>query len=188
MTANIAQKRTRSDYHIYLIGSMEHQIVGSKLPSNRQVLSTYFYNIRVFGLSKNESARIVINEVFVFWDKARIDRSAEWYCIKKLEKLHEQWDKIRKSHAKNKKEQEDAFLNSFDDLFDIAARDALKTMKNEDSKQFLIAQRKKGREGCLLGVDRKGQEKEEKKMKRLEDEIKRKEIAEREKQIYEPGE
>ena len=42
-----------------------------------------------------------------------------------------------------------------DDLFDIAHADALKTIKIEEDKLFLISQRKKGRPGSMSGGDRK---------------------------------
>lgn len=47
------------------------------------------------------------------------------------------------------------------DIFDIAHARALDIMKIESDKQFLIAQRTKGRPGCLLGIDRKNQKLEE---------------------------
>lgn len=190
MSEHNTKKRLREDTKVFLIGHTQHQIVGAKLPSNRQVLSVFFHNMREFNISAKESARIVANEVFIFWDKARIDRSAEWYCIKKIDKLYEQLRNLQKSASNptpNYTEDLEKFTSSLDDLFDIAARDALKTMKNEDSKAFLIAQRKKGREGSLLGIDKKGQEQEEKRQKRLDDELKRKEAAERDRQLYEPG-
>ena len=41
-----------------------------------------------------------------------------------------------------------------DDLFDIAHADALKMIKIEEDKLFLISQRKKGRPGSMSGGDR----------------------------------
>jgi len=45
-------------------------------------------------------------------------------------------------------------------LFDIAHSDALKLIKIEVDKQFLINQRLPGRPGCLGGIDIKGAIKE----------------------------
>lgn len=93
-------RRLRSEPQLYLIGDMHHQIVGEKLPSNRQVLSVFYYNVREYGFTTSESARIVASEVFVFWDKARINKSAEWYCIKKIKKLYEKVRELQKPTKK----------------------------------------------------------------------------------------
>ena len=72
--------------------------------------------------------------------------------------MHAQWlglkyNASRTSKTQRKNEQE--FLDKMDDLFDIAHVDAIKLMTNEEDKQFLFAQRKKGRPGHLGPVDKK---------------------------------
>jgi len=51
---------------IYLVGNMSEQILGPKLPSNRQVLSTFFYNLRTVKLPLRESARLTVREAEIF--------------------------------------------------------------------------------------------------------------------------
>lgn len=51
---------------IYLIGYSSYQLVGYKLPSNKQVLLVLFFNIREIMLSVRESARLVIDETLIF--------------------------------------------------------------------------------------------------------------------------
>lgn len=190
MSSAPPKKKLRSDNKIYLIGNMEHQIVGAKLPSKLQVLQVFFYNKRVIGLDTNTSARLVFDEVSLFWQKARIPTSAEWYCTQKVKQLYEEWASLQKNSSRksaSNKSAEEIFIDQLDELFDIAASDALKTMKIHDDKLFLIAQRKKGREGCLLGIDQKGQEKEEKRQERIDKEEMRRKTAEMEKQKYEQG-
>lgn len=63
--------------------------MGGKLPSNRQVLSVLFYNIRTQKMSKTESADLVIEEVKVFWRKSRIPTQQNARCVAKLIKLHQ---------------------------------------------------------------------------------------------------
>lgn len=46
--------------------------MGSKLPSNSDVLKTLFYNLRLRKLLLRESAALVNEEVLLFWKKARI--------------------------------------------------------------------------------------------------------------------
>jgi len=57
---------------VFLVGSMQNQIYGGKLPSKRDVLSVLFYNMRMVNLNLHESASLVIDECLIFWKKARI--------------------------------------------------------------------------------------------------------------------
>lgn len=74
--------------NIYLIGSETNQILGSKLPSNKQVLQVLFYNMRCVKISLRESARLVVSETVIFWQKARIPFREPQHCIAKLEVLY----------------------------------------------------------------------------------------------------
>ena len=47
---------------IYLVGAANHQIMGAKLPSNRQILAVLSFNIREVKLTVSESANLVIRE------------------------------------------------------------------------------------------------------------------------------
>lgn len=62
----------REQDKIFLIGSTCNQIIGSKLPSKRQALRVLFFNMRKVKLNLHESAKLVIQEIVVFWQKARI--------------------------------------------------------------------------------------------------------------------
>lgn len=66
------RKRLRKDSNLYLIGNIDHQIIGAKLPSNKQVLSVYFYNTRVAILSAVDSEKLIAEDVAIFYNKARI--------------------------------------------------------------------------------------------------------------------
>lgn len=168
--------QTRKDTSIYLVGHQEAQISGSKLPSNRQVLSVFFWNHQSREFTIREASRITINEVFVFWAKAKIPTRAEPRCIDKLEDLVSKLHKLKKTTRKTDthKRNEEQFMDTLDDLFDIAHADALSMTKNDEDKAFLIAQREKGRRGSMIGVDVLDAAKEERKQARVEEEIKRK--------------
>lgn len=87
----------RSDkQHIFLIGLPSYQINGAKLPSNRQVLSVLFYNIREVKLTVSESANLVIRECIIYWEKARIPTRALPNCVKKLVDLYHVWREFQK--------------------------------------------------------------------------------------------
>lgn len=158
------KKRTRNDDEIFLIGHDSMQICGAKLPSNKQVLQVLFYCTRQLNFSIEQSAQIVIDEVLVFWSKARINTSSASYCRKKLLNLHQKWRDLQKNKgntsigATNSLKQ---FKDSLDDLFDVAHSEALLST-DEKAKAFLVSQRQKGRIGCLTGADEKERLKQEK--------------------------
>ena len=120
--------------------------------------------MRKVKLNLHESAKLVIQEIVVFSQKASIPVRQKYNNIKKLESLYEEW-RILQKHASgttevNKKKQE-CFANGLDDLFDIAHMDALDIIKIEMDRQFLLSQREKGRIGCMLGRDKNLQKTEE---------------------------
>ena len=74
---------------------MTHQITGSKLPSNSQVLRSLFYNIRQLKLNIKDAARLTIQEVLIFWEKARVRTKHLKDCIANLKELHEERRKLK---------------------------------------------------------------------------------------------
>lgn len=143
---------------LYLIGSMNNEITGCKLPSKRDCLSVLFHNMRLVKLNLHESSRLVIDECIIFWRKARIPTHDSSDCTKKLKKLYEDWRKLEKNKTRNteiQKTHEKIFEEQLDDLFDIARTNALSLIKIEEDRQFLLKQREKGRLGCMLGTDMK---------------------------------
>lgn len=89
--------KIRSKSAVWLIGFEEDKLNGSKLPSNRQVLSVFFYHHRSLKKPIHDSSRDVIREAVKFWDKARIPIQPEHRAVLKLEKLHEKWIKLKKN-------------------------------------------------------------------------------------------
>jgi hypothetical protein len=58
------------------------------------------------------------------------------------------------------------FVNKLDDLFDVAHADALNLISIEEDRLFLLAQREKGRRGCMGAVDVKLSTKEQRRKNR----------------------
>lgn len=156
----------RSDKkEIFLIGDVKHQITGSKLPSNGQVLAVLFYNIREVNLSVNESANLTIRECIIYWEKARIPTKSLPNCVKKLVALYQVWRELQKNAKKTQEvfeQRRQEFRSNLNNLFDIAHADALQLIKINEDRIFLQRQREPGRPGHLAGVDKKQSEKEEK--------------------------
>lgn len=60
-TSSSATQSTHRGYNnIFLIGSVQNQIVGKKLPSNRPVINVLFYNLRHVRLNIRESAKLIL--------------------------------------------------------------------------------------------------------------------------------
>lgn len=158
---------TRKD--IFLVGHMKHQITGSKLPSNGDCLKVLFYNMRVTKLNLAASARLVIDECIIFWEKARIPTRDRHKCKEKLIKLHVDWRQLLKNKNKDSehfREKENNFVEMLENLFDIAHQNALQMIRINEDKQFLLKQREKGRPGSMLGIDMKETNKEKRKSDR----------------------
>lgn len=148
--------QTRQADSLYLLDHVESQIIGSKLPSNGQALRVLFFNMRKVNLDLRSSAHLVIKEIEVFWQKARIPTKIYQHSIEKLEALYNEWKMLGKSCKRKSQLQmcrENEFLGKLNDLFDIAHADALQLMSIEEDRQFLIRQRIKGREGSMTGID-----------------------------------
>lgn len=84
--------------NVYLIGDVNHQIVGNKLPNKKQVLKVLFFNMRRLNLSLRESAILVVKKVIIFWDKAGIPVRAIGKCTDKVVNLYQKWQTLQK-HA-----------------------------------------------------------------------------------------
>lgn len=78
----VTRKSLCESKYIFLIGYSLSQIVGSKLPSNKQVLLVLFFNMREVKLNSHHNATLVIQETMIFWQKARIPTRTEQNCVK----------------------------------------------------------------------------------------------------------
>lgn len=161
MTTRKGDEKKRT---IAMVGEVSHQIIGSKLPSNRQVLQTFFYNMRYVNLDRNRSAKLTVDAVLIYWQQARIPTREPHKCSDKIIKMHINWENLRRTSVENMssntKKNYDKFIDELDDLFDIAHSDALTMIRIEEDKEFFKQQRLKGRPGSMLGVDQKLADKE----------------------------
>lgn len=175
MALATSSKKLRRD-KIYLIGTYEDDIKGSKLPSNKQTLAYFMY----LHIQKKETicqaATHTIDKIASFWDKAKIPIRHKQDCVKKIKGIFARWQALKKNSSRQsqtQKQNEEAFTATFDDLFDVAHADALVLMKIEKDRQFLLAQREKERRGSMMSVDRVLLHKERKHRERIEKEKKR---------------
>lgn len=162
--------------NIALIGNVSHQIMGAKLPSNRQIFQVFFYNMRFAKLSAKNSAELAIDAALIFWRQSRIATRRKDKCIDKLLKMHDEWEKLKKRTSNISDAMQgkiDLFQKNLDNLFDISHADAMKLMQNEEDRDFLMMQRMDGRPGAMAGVDQKLAAKEKRSQLRKEQDEKR---------------
>lgn len=170
------QRSLRSNTQINLIGFEQFQILGTKLPTNKDVLQVFFYNMRTLKMKLRESSTLAVREAIIFWNKAGIPIKEEHRCIEKLEKMYNEWRGVCKNSNRQSDKQtklEEEFIKKINQLFDIAHSNAMKTM-SKDGQMFLMNQRSEKREGGLAGVDRKAMQKEKRRNDRIEKETQRK--------------
>ena len=95
--------RASKDRGIWLVGSTSAAITGSKLPSNRQVFSRFFYLHTDQNKTIQDSATTTARELFVFWEKARIPVRQEYNIINKIKDLFGKWQMLKKMQAAKQK-------------------------------------------------------------------------------------
>lgn len=170
------QRSLRSDTKIIIIGFEQFQMLGTKLPTSKEVLQVFFYNLRTLKMKLRESSTLAVREAILFWNKAGIPTRQEPHCIEKLEKIYNEWRGVCKNlHRQNEhqKKVEEEFLKNINQLFDIAHSNAM-NMISKDGQTFLINQRSENRVGGLAGVDRKAMQKAKRRNDRIEKETERK--------------
>ena len=169
--------KTNPDFaEIYLLGSVIESLSGSKLPSNGDVLRLYVHKLKS-AQTKHDAAVTVIKKVQLFREKARIPVRHTDHATAQLEELVHKWERLKKNKGRTTATQvanEAALTDTFNDLFDVAHQDALQIVKIEEDKQFLLAQREKGRRGVMTGVD-VSQTKEEEHMTKQQRQLRLKE-------------
>ena len=132
------------------------EVIGSKLPSNREVLGVVLHRLQLKKTTLRDVTLAVTPMVAQFWDMARIPMIRKDNIVTKIEKLHREYELLKKGRYRRSEAQiskEKDFEVLLDNLFDVAHGNALTMMTNQEDKQFLLAQREPGRRGRMGGVD-----------------------------------
>ncbi|KAK2719576.1 hypothetical protein QYM36_005147 [Artemia franciscana] len=177
---------TRSRTELYLIASSVSELRGSKLLSLRMALGFFLHLHLELNETIRHSSAAAVTELAKFWRKARIPMRDHQNCQTKLEQAFEEWRLLKKNNARKSSTQqarEAAFVSRLEDLFDIAHADALNTMSIQEDKDFLLAQREKGRRGSMVGVDETLACKEKRVSEREQQTLKRRQQTENIQQI-----
>ena len=162
----------RSETDIWLVGPCKRELTGSKLPSQRQVLSVFMHHHKIDNKPTKECASLLAKEVMVFWKKAKILTQRNDHVAEKVKKLFTEWAGLKKNKESKQKrsnnlvKKESQFNDKLDNLFDIALKNAMKQIEIEEERQFLLAQRKSGRQGRMGSIDMQLHKKEKRKIER----------------------
>ena len=172
--------KTRAASAIWLIGGTEDEFKTSKLPSRGDVLKVLFHHHDRMQLSLRHSIAKTSAQLLLIWEKARVPTKAPNHVIEHIRKLHSEWQNLKKHInrvSQTNQTNQQLFVDSMNELFDVAHRDAMCLIKIEEDRLFLEAQREKGRRGIMVGVDHVLALKEERVLKRKIAEINRIEKA-----------
>lgn len=125
----------------------------------RQNVKFYKFSFIMFAKKLSAKASAKLELVLILWQQARIPTRDLYKCINHLLKMYETWKLIQKrvpgKRVGRLKDIETEFLSSLDNLFDNAHSDALKIIRFDEDRQFLLNQRQKGLPGCMTGVGMK---------------------------------
>ncbi|KAG0723159.1 hypothetical protein GWK47_043175 [Chionoecetes opilio] len=149
---------TRKQTEVWLLGHSVPTITGAKLPSRGDILRRFFYAHKEEKKTVQQNAAEAAKEVLDFWTQARIPTIAETSVRRKITGLFDEWKILSKSKNNSgvtPAEKQKTFQESLPDLMDIAHSDALTLMTIPEDKEFLLAQREKGRRGSMAGLDKK---------------------------------
>ncbi|KAG0694931.1 hypothetical protein GWK47_027091 [Chionoecetes opilio] len=149
---------TKKQTEVWLLGHSVPTITGAKLPSRGDVLRRFFYAHKEEKKTVQQSAAEAAKEVLDFWTRARIPTITETSVRRKITGLFDEWKILSKSKNNSgvtPAETQKTFQESLPDLLDIAHSDALTLMTIPEDKEFLLAQREKGRRGSMAGLDKK---------------------------------
>ena len=162
---------TKSQTEVYLLGCTVTELTGSKLPSLRMALGYFLHHHLKLHKTIRQSSTATVEEIAKFWHKARIPIRDVQNCHTKLEQAFEEWRLLKKNKGRQSETQqskEAEFVSRLDDLFDIAHANALSMISVAEDREFLLAQREKGRRGSMAGIDTKLAAKEKRTVARQE--------------------
>lgn len=104
-----------------------------------------------------------VTDVLKVWEKAWIPTRKKSHVVEKLNKLNDEWVKLKKNKENKKKtksqnllDKQDKWNSNLDDLFNVAHANAFNLMDIEEDKdkEFLKLQRERGRKDKMTGVDK----------------------------------
>ena len=178
---------TRSRTDIWLLGQPISELNLNKLPSIGDSLRLLFYHHIVKKEALKKSIKLTTVSILNIWQRAKIPTAYDWDVCKKLEKLHSKWQNLKKSINRDSvcaQRQREEFRNILPNLFDVAHQRAMDLITIPEDKDFLLGQRKKGRQGFMTSIDMKLTKMEERREERKQKELRRIQKAQESQYIF----
>ncbi|KAK3928606.1 Aconitate hydratase, mitochondrial [Frankliniella fusca] len=132
----------------------------SKLPTVRQVLSVFFYELHSCN-NVRDAARGTFNNVKALWSKTHVPRINDDKAIIKIESLYKEWRGIRRHQddrplTKKAEARRAAFEEGLDKLFDVSKKDADFILQYMESRASSEGDKKMYQEERLFFADQCG--------------------------------
>ncbi|XP_044579240.1 uncharacterized protein LOC123261589 [Cotesia glomerata] len=123
------------DKEIHLIGKPMQKISERKLPTVKEVMSVFFYQLKVLKCSIKQSAKNATDQVIELWKNNQIPTSGSTNVIQKILRYHNRWLKLQKSFVRKKSSAQNKnviiFQNEIKALFDIVDHKSIKLLDND---------------------------------------------------------
>ena len=149
-------ENTRSSAEVWLLGKGMNKLSNARLPTCSDVLRLVQYHHHSEAQTLRKSYNIACEEVLKVWERARIPTQRIDSCVRKLTRLYEEYitlKKNRKTQLQSCRSKEHSFQENIKKLFDIASKDVLNKMRNEEDRKFLLMQRENVFSCSMLGSD-----------------------------------
>ncbi|XP_050543215.1 uncharacterized protein LOC126906598 [Daktulosphaira vitifoliae] len=120
------------------------KIVGNRLPSKREVLGYFLYFPNVNKKTISVSASMCATHLIEIWSKTNILIKHTCHIVTRIKKLHTKWMNVNKNKNRistTQNNDEAAFVESLNYLFDISLANALNSDLSKEEKDFLVTQR-----------------------------------------------
>uniref|UniRef100_UPI00358FB6CD uncharacterized protein n=1 Tax=Myxine glutinosa TaxID=7769 RepID=UPI00358FB6CD len=153
----------RSAPENWLLGKPNPNLSTARLPCGLDALRlVQFHHIKE-GSTLPASYKLACEAVVAVWEQARIPTRRIDSCVRKLSKMYEKYLALKKHRTREResdRKKEVMFKSDLEELFDIATKDAMKEIKNEEDREFLQKQREDIFSCSMSGADQKTPAKE----------------------------
>ena len=177
------KKVTRLASEVWLVGQqlpiLNQLNCSNQLPTSGQVLRRLFHDLKTKKLALSESCSNTVDEVIQIWQAANIPTTQKRNAVTKLKSLYDKYGLIHKNKGRRTDRQieiEEDFISLLDKLFDVAHADCKDMIKIKEDWTFLEDQRGP-RKMMMTQEDLEFKRREERRQKRVRDELKRQEKA-----------
>lgn len=93
---------TRSSTEVWLIGQQTEKLFANKLPSKKEAVSLLMNYKKNIKLPFRDALNSSIDDIMEVWQKAGIPTTQKYNAVKKLNKLYEEWQGLKKGKGKKK--------------------------------------------------------------------------------------